>query len=190
VKLLDVAKAWVGRDFHPGQTEQCMAFVRQCLYEARHPLAEVVTKKPVDGLETGFYLASSLAGRDLGEMVDKIANLKPGAILFFDDTYGDYPPNTITHVGIYAGDGMFIHRPTVAKPVVMQSLASYGHFRAGLLVADEARKTNPAPMPKQKAKVKVFAKKGKMVLVATQDVLLKAGVEMDLGSMALEFVEG
>jgi hypothetical protein len=190
MKLVDVAKAWVGRNFNPGQTEQCMAFVRHCLHEARHPLAQVVTKEPVDKLETGFYLASSLAGRDLGEMVDKVANLKPGAILFFDDTYGDFPPNTITHVGIYVGDGMMVHRPTVAKPVVMQSLESYGHFRAGLLVKDEAGKVNPPPLPKQKAKVKVFAKKGKMVLVATQDILLKAGVEMDLGSMALEFVEG
>ncbi len=189
MKLVDIARSWVGKNFNPGQKEQCMAFVRHCLTEASHPLASKITSKPVDGLSTGYYMASSLAGRDLGEMVDKQANLKPGAILFFNDTYNDgWPPNTITHVGIYVGEGQFVHRPTVSRPVVQESLADYGHFRAGLLVKDEAG-ARPAPPPKPPTRWRLYGKPGRMVLVCNQDQVLKAGQEIELDFLTLEMVD-
>ena len=92
-----------------------MAFVRHCLHQAKHPLANAITREPVDRLDTGYYLASSLAGRDLGPIVTRVDQVAPGAILFWQDTYdGWWPPQTITHVGIAIGNGRFVHRPTVS----------------------------------------------------------------------------
>lgn len=188
--IATVAAQWVGKEFRPGVPEQCMAFVRQVLNEAKSPLAQQITSKAVDGLETSFYLASSLAGRDLGTVVDKISALEPGAILFFQDTYGNWPRGTITHVGIYAGNGYMIHRPTMSRPVEKVPLAGYwsSFFRCGLLTtADQV--ANPKPLPKPPTKIKLFCKPGKMVLVATEDLVLKAGQELQLDMVAMEMVD-
>lgn len=190
MKLVDVARRWVGREFRPGVPEQCMAFVRAMLAEAQHPLADKITKAPVDGLDTGFYLASSLAGRDLGPMVDKIGDLRPGAILFFANTYGDWPRGTITHVGIYGGDNQLIHRPTMSRPVEQVPLVGFWRdtFRAGLLVPD-ATSGAPVVIPKPPTKIKLFAKPGRMVLVATEDLVLKAGQELTIEMLSMEMVD-
>lgn len=191
--VVEIAKNWVGRQFAPGKTEQCMAFVRHVLNEARHPLAQKVTKAPVDGLDTSFYLASSLAGRDLGApLVDKIASLTPGSILFWQDTYGNWPRGTITHVGIFVGNGRFVHRPTVSRPVVEESLAGFWQslFRCGLNL--EIKPAEPAPfkpLPAAPPKLKLFFKEGRLNLVATENFTLKAGetfpVEFFTGEIVL-----
>lgn len=190
MKLVEVARRWVGREFRPGVPEQCMGFVRAMLAEAQHPLADKITAKPVDGLDTGFYLASSLAGRDLGPMVDRIGDLRPGAILFFQNTYGDWPRGTITHVGIYAGDNQLIHRPTMSRPVEQVALVGFWRdtFRAGLLVPD-ATSGAPIVVPKPPTKIKLFAKPGKMVLVATEDLTLKAGQELSIEMLSMEMID-
>lgn len=190
MKLVEVARRWVGRDFRPGVPEQCMGFVRAMLAEAHHPLADKITAKPVDGLDTGFYLASSLAGRDLGPMVDRIGDLRPGAILFFQNTYGDWPRGTITHVGIYAGDNQMIHRPTMSRPVEQVPLVGFWRdtYRCGLLVSD-ATSGAPVVIPKPPTKIKLFAKPGRMVLVATEDLVLKAGQELTIEMLSMEMVD-
>jgi hypothetical protein len=136
-QLAEAAKKWAGKNFAPGQTEQCMAFVRHCANESACPVAKLVTKKAVDGLDSGYYLSSSLAGRDLGyELHSDIHRLSAGSIVFFNDTYdGPWPKGTITHVGIYIGSYQFAHRPTVARPVEIARLDSgYWHevFRCAL----------------------------------------------------------
>ncbi len=162
------AQAWVGRDFHPGQGEQCMAFVRQVLHDAEHPLREAVTSQAVDGLETSYYLASSLAGRDLGQLVDKVTDLQPGAIVFFANTYGHWPEGTITHVGVALGNGAFVHRPTMSRPVEQAAInpGSYwaGLFRCGLL--PEAKTSSPpAPAPPDLDRLKVYAHSGRVQVI-------------------------
>lgn len=133
-KFLDGAKIaaralyWQGRDFLPGQTEQCCNFVRYVLKECGYTIG--VTVKPSDGIETSSGYASSLAGDDIGLLVSK-KDLQPGDIVLFKNTYGNWPEGTITHVGIYTGDGYFIHRPTASKPVLKQDLEAYGCFREG-----------------------------------------------------------
>jgi cell wall-associated NlpC family hydrolase len=128
-KLVKVAEFWVGKDFKPGQTEQCCYFVRHCLKEAGLNIG--VTKKPSDGLSTSEGYANSLAGDDIGTKIEKISSLMPGDLVFFKNTYGNWPDGTITHIGIYVGNGNFVHRPTASRPVEKAYLESYGHFREG-----------------------------------------------------------
>lgn len=190
MKVLEIARRWVGKEFRPGVPEQCMGFVRHVLAEAKHPLAQVVTKDPVDGLSTGFYLASSLAGRDCGPLVVEQEQLKPGSILFWQNTYGDWPRGTITHVGIYAGGGEFIHRPTMSRPVEQASLAGYwgSLLRCGLLLADQAEAGEPKPMPPPPSKIKLFFNKKGFRLVASADIALKAGQAVEVDFASMEFV--
>lgn len=54
-----------------------------------------------------------------GSFVDK-ANLKPGDIVFFANTYG----SGISHVGIYAGNGQFIHSPNSRSTVSYADLTT------------------------------------------------------------------
>ncbi len=68
-----------------------------------------------------------------GTYVDK-ANLKAGDIVFFANTYG----SGISHVGIYAGNGQFIHSPNSRSTVSYSDLTSgywanhyYGARRMG-----------------------------------------------------------
>lgn len=155
-KVSETAKAWVGNEFRPDVPEQCMGFVRHVLEQAGHPVADDVTRAPVDGLFTGPMLASSLAGRDLGYPLvgpEDRDQLRPGAILFWRNTYGDWAVGTITHVGIYIGSGQFVHRPTKARPVELSSLSSgvwSNLLRCALLIPDEVKPkpaTPPAPVP-------------------------------------------
>ena len=68
-----------------------------------------------------------------GNQVDK-ANLEPGDIVFFANTYS----SGLSHVGIYAGDGQFIHSPNSRSTVSYSDLTSgywsdhyYGARRMG-----------------------------------------------------------
>lgn len=54
-----------------------------------------------------------------GTFVNK-ANLQPGDIVFFANTYG----NGISHVGIYSGNGQFIHSPNSRSTVSYSDLST------------------------------------------------------------------
>jgi len=133
--IVIIAKEWVGHDFHPGTREQCAAFVRDVIKEAGFNVGE--TKKPSDlsllppGSALAPSYANSFAGDDIGLKITKVGDLLPGDIVLFKNTYGDWKPGVITHVGIYVGGNSFVHRPTSAKPVQKDNIISYGHFAEG-----------------------------------------------------------
>src|SRR5207249_4094688 len=53
------------------------------------------------------------------ERID-VSDLEPGDLIFFHDTLG--PGSGITHVGLYAGDGMMLHAPQENDAVKVVSL--------------------------------------------------------------------
>lgn len=166
------AKQWNGKEFAPGAIEQCMNWVRKVLEQVAHPYTAKVTRTPVDGHWTGPSLASSLAGRDLGEMITSTAKLEAGDILFWDDTYyTGFPPKTITHVGIALSNSQFVHRNTVSKPVNIQPYEGIWrtNFRAGLRVPQ--LKADPSvKAPVESATVKLWVHQGGSALQLRQEL--------------------
>jgi len=131
LKVIKVARHWVGRDFHAGQEAQCAAFVRAVFEEAhvtvgnaRSPSDRNLLSNPND-LGPGY--ADSFAGDDVGPKVSR-AEMRPGDIVMYLNTYGNFRPGVITHVAIYVGDGRVVHRPTRSRPV---SLDPVDLFRIG-----------------------------------------------------------
>jgi len=47
---------------------------------------------------------------------------RPGDIVMYANTYGNYRPGVITHVGVVSGTSKMIHRPTKDQPVMEDSL--------------------------------------------------------------------
>ena len=163
MSVVDVARGWVGRNFNPGEREQCAAFVRSVFAQADIPLG--VATRPSDwrqtaGLPQGPGLANSFAGDDVGELVPRLEQLAPGDVVMFCNTYGDYPAGTITHVGIYVGGGEFVHRPTAARPVEKAALAGYWAdvFAEGRRIPG----VTPGAKKEDLLRVKVFAHGGRV----------------------------
>jgi hypothetical protein len=129
-EIVRIAESYVGLRFNGDATEQCMIFVRHVLRKAG--ITPGITSQPLDGLETGEALASSLAGQDMGTLVTDKAALTPGMIVFWDNTYGGFPPGTITHVAVFIGNGLVVDRPTASKPVQRRSIDTFSQFRAGI----------------------------------------------------------
>lgn len=117
-RLADYAKGWAGKAFKPGQTKRCADFVSTMLKNSgTAPPGFKHTARAAD-----FAKYGSAVGKN---------NLQPGDVVLFGNTYrkGKY-----THVGIYVGNGKFVHRPTANKPVRIDSLNSgyyAGKFTGG-----------------------------------------------------------
>ena len=107
-RIVQIAKQWEGKEFKAGLTHRCADFVSTMIESAG------VAPPNFKHEENCFNLQQY--GREVAK-----ADLKPGDIVYFSNTY---MPATYTHVGIYLGDGKFIHRPTADKPVVVDSLDS------------------------------------------------------------------
>jgi len=123
-EVLRIAENWVGEDYAPGKTAQCAYFVREVLKSAG--LHVGVTANPIDGyMPTSEGFANSFFGNDIGTIIQDEKSLQPGDLVSFSNTYGDYSEGTITHVGIYMGNGMMVDRPTAAKPVKKRSISTY-----------------------------------------------------------------
>lgn len=130
-RVFDTARSWVGQWFKAGLSAQCANFVRHVYTEANLTLP--VAARPIDWEQTrnlpqGPSLANSFAGNEVGLRV-AIGKAQPGDIVMFARTYGQFGPNVITHVGIYAGDAMMIDRPTMDQPVQHRSLSQYWQER-------------------------------------------------------------
>lgn len=166
----EAALSWVGKDFRPGQKEQCAQFVRAMFAQAGEVVG--VAARPSDmhlipGEPQGPGYANSFAGDDVGEKVSSVGRLQPGDVVMFRNTYGDYPFGVITHVGIYTGGGYMVHRPTAARPVERVALAGYWE---DLFVEGRRVGTRTA---KPKVRLKVYGHSGRRTLVLNED--LKAG---------------
>jgi hypothetical protein len=122
------ARTWTGKDFKPGQSERCQDFVNTVLNTTSPGLADRIgtTSDAKDGLESGPLLASRFFGGDKSTLFNNASQARPGDIIAFTNTYGNYPPGTITHVGIYVGDGMMVDRSTMSEPVRMRSIDTFG----------------------------------------------------------------
>jgi len=114
-KLVKTAVKFDGKNFRKGSFARCADFVSSVIEWTGAP----------KGFEHQFS-AQGLA--NYGVKVDK-SNLKAGDLVYFKNTYkrGNY-----THVGIYVGNGEFVHRPTSSKPVRTDSLNNVywaGHYQ-------------------------------------------------------------
>lgn len=126
-RITSAAQAWVGREYNPGEPAQCAYFVRRVLADAGVELTPEVTNQTLDGWWTGLGIANSFGG-DQGQVIRSIDQLAPGDIVMWANTYGDWPEGSITHVGIYAGAGQIIDRPTAAAPVKLRPVNTFAHF--------------------------------------------------------------
>lgn len=124
LRVLNRARAWVGRDFKPGESERCADFVRNILTEAKVE-GVGVTNKPWDvGKQpnNGELMARSFFGSDIGKVMTDQNQLLPGDLIGLTNTYGSFPTGAITHVGIYTGNGEFIDRSTRSEPVRQRNI--------------------------------------------------------------------
>lgn len=122
-EIVAIANSWVDKEFNPGESAQCAYFVRHVLSEAG--VNPGVTSNPIDGYETSEGYANSFFGDDIGTLIMEGSQLKPGDLVAFSNTYGDWPAGTITHVGIYVGNGEMVDRPTASKPVQKRSISTF-----------------------------------------------------------------
>lgn len=190
-ELVAIAKSYQGREFNHGAIEQCMAFVRHCLKKANCPIADKVTKKAVDGLDTDFFLASSLAGRDLGFELVGLDKMSLGSVVFFNDTYEGWWSGrgeaTITHVGIYIGSGLFVHRPTSERPVEVGDLANSwhkSHLRCGLDFMRPTDKSLPVTpvVPSDTKRLKIYSHSGKVRVLSNGEEVSATEVKIFVNS--------
>lgn len=142
-KIYQKALDWKDKYFRYLEEAQCAEFVREVLSKTCSPHFLSSSSRVIQSLMPWDYnilgryasyapsYADSLAGDELGERINKISDLKLGDIVFFNNTYGNWPWGVITHVGIYAGEQQMIDRPTFAAPVVLRKFGS-GLFAGGL----------------------------------------------------------
>lgn len=129
-KVVKLAESWADRSFKPGVTAQCAVFVRHVFNQLGYELP--VTKSPLDNaFPVSPETANSFYGREVGEIINDPAKLEPGDLVLFYNTYGTYAEGTVTHVGIYIGDGMMIDRPTSDRPVQRRAITTF-KFAAGV----------------------------------------------------------
>lgn len=64
-----------------------------------------------------------------GAAID-VKDLQPGDFVFFENTYGNYPPGEITHVGFYAGNGYALHAGS-SKGVSFVPLSAMNYGQRG-----------------------------------------------------------
>lgn len=100
------AQSWVGRNYRYGQQAQCAAFV-----------SSIVSSENVPYRAAARAFDSDAVGPRVSRK-----NLRPGDIVMFQRTYSS--PHRITHVGIYVGEGKFVHRSTKGGSVKLSSINS------------------------------------------------------------------
>jgi cell wall-associated NlpC family hydrolase len=89
-----------------------------------------VTQNAIDGLPSGSALASSFFGEDIGTIIKDKSKLKPGDLVAWAQTYGNWGPNVVTHVGVYSGNGKVIDRGNSA--LKERSIDTFKNFLYGV----------------------------------------------------------
>jgi len=126
--LLQAANSKLG--IFAGQTERCADAIRELFKVAG--IAIGTTKRAWDGLASGPRLASSFFGQDIGQRVNRQQDLRPGDLVGFERTYGNWGPGVQTHVGLYAGDGMMYDHSS-RRGLVKRPMSTFeGKFMYGV----------------------------------------------------------
>lgn len=179
-KLLEVLNSWTGKEFNPGTPAQCAAFTRFAWEEAGLPLP--VAQHPDDVFpDVGPNLASSFAGNEIGPKVE-IRDVRAGDLVLFSNTYGNYPPGTITHVGTCVGDNKMVDRPTSAKPVMLRSIFCFGAAK----IAQIRRPTLLMSEPQNRETFSVLLEEGKIKnIIHCNPQLIDNKIRVDLRSICI-----
>ena len=138
-RLVAVARTWQDQPYRVGSSEQCMNWTREILVQVcGAKFATLETQKPWDGHLLGPddellpEHVDSLAGDEFGEKIATIEQLQAGDLVFLKNTYGDWAPGVLTHVGIALGDGNYIHRMTSNKGLVKIEAIPAHEFDSGI----------------------------------------------------------
>lgn len=123
-RVIAAAEKWVGRDYKPGVSAMCASFIRSVLKDAGVDVG-------VASGSAGPLMADSFHGKELGRIILDPADLQPGDIVMFANTY-DGPGRSpipgrgrITHVEFYVGNGEIIGRSTMSAPVRRRPLTTF-----------------------------------------------------------------
>lgn len=137
--VVQQALNWKDKTFELGKAEQCMNWTRTVLQQAcGAQFASLQTEKPWDLAQLGpddVLLpehADSLASEEFGQKITTIAQLQAGDLVFLQNTYGNWKPGVITHIGIATGNGQYIHRMTSNEGFVRVEPIPAADFHAGL----------------------------------------------------------
>jgi hypothetical protein len=123
--IMDAAKPWSEQGFRVGKSEECMNWTRIVMQTAcGASFATKQTLKPWDSDvlspedKLAPDMADSLAGPEFGTKIMSLKEVQAGDLVFLKNTYGDWAPGVITHVGIAVGNGEYMHRMTSNKGIV------------------------------------------------------------------------
>lgn len=131
-RIFNEALKWPKQYFRAGFAAQCANFVRQVLASSCNKSFSSEASDPIQSFQPwdanvvgttslSYGYANSLAGSEIGLKVS-LSEARPGDLVFFRNTYGNWPTGTITHIGIYAGDETMIDRPTFNGPVMYRKM--------------------------------------------------------------------
>jgi hypothetical protein len=126
IAQIALADARSGLHYKVGQSARCADYVDRVLRLAGWNTRDTITKQPIDNLrDTGKYMANRFFGGDIGEIIKNPKDLRPGDLVAFRNTYGNWGKGAITHVGIYVGDGKIVDRGTASAPVLHRSIYTF-----------------------------------------------------------------
>ncbi|NNE90670.1 MAG: hypothetical protein HKN23_03400 [Verrucomicrobiales bacterium] len=100
------AMGWNGRHYRRGARKQCASWVGHVVRSA--------------GEEPPAGYAAARSWLKWGDSVP-FQRMKPGDVLVLKNTYKHGP----SHVGIYVGNGQFLHRSSRSRPVMITDLTRY-----------------------------------------------------------------
>lgn len=133
-RVVDAALEYKGHSFKPEEFARCADWVRHIFRKLEVPLA--VSNNPIDKAVQWngphSLRAQSFFGTDVGTIIRDKNQLKPGDLIAWANTYGNFNKGAITHVGIYVGNGMIIDRSTRSQPIRKRSIDTFPHFVAGV----------------------------------------------------------
>lgn len=98
--------------YKQGQEKRCADFVSTMIQKSNLNVENFKWTAAVSGLA------------QLGTEVKGIESLMPGDLVIFKNTYMIGPT---THVGIYVGDNLMVHRPTKSRPVSFSHSSTWGN---------------------------------------------------------------
>lgn len=115
--IIQSAKKAVSEGRRGPASPPCASWVRMVLGMAGHPAAEKRTQTgdldPDGTAYNGRNFAASFAGSDMGTVIRSQSALQPGDVVLHKNTYGNYPPGSVTHVSIASDKaGKILHQST------------------------------------------------------------------------------